>query len=268
MPNFCIKCGFKLGKDDNFCMNCGAPVDRSDERLKLRYESMEKHNAKQRLNSVAGGTFFLTKYFKDSLRYYGLDSAAGFAIKEQVEKEIESGQIKAGGVVYRINQLLPEYQIKMEIEREKLRIFDEIIESPEIQSEISKFHTGSEINRLKVNLRNEIKDNNKKMSEEEIRDFINGRVNKINREKERARIAEENARIERERARIAREEEIRRKLEAGIGGYCGLSCAHCYEEFLDSRGGIIGDFSSDGSYEYYCRLGHSVSIGSYCEDYR
>lgn len=268
MPNFCTNCGFKLGKEDNFCMNCGARIDRSDERLKLEYERMEKRNAKQRLNSVVGGSIFLTKHFKNSLRDYGLDYETGLAIRHQVESEIESGQVKTGGVVYRVNQLLPEYKAKKDIEREKLRIFDEIIESPEIQSEISKYHTESEIRRLKVDLRNEIKDNDKKMGENEIRDFINGRLNNLNREKRKAIIAEENARIARENARRAREEEIRRKLEAGIGGYCGLSCAYCYEEFLDSSGGIIGDFSPDGLYEYYCRLGHSVSIGSYCEDYK
>ncbi|MBQ2652770.1 MAG: zinc-ribbon domain-containing protein [Methanobrevibacter sp.] len=51
------------------------------------------------------------------------------------------------------------------------------------------------------------------------------------------------------------------------GGYCGLSCRHCYEEFLDSGGGITGDFDSDGYVEYYCHLGHSVAYGRFCEDY-
>lgn len=51
------------------------------------------------------------------------------------------------------------------------------------------------------------------------------------------------------------------------GGYCSLSCRHCYEEFFDSGGGIVGDFDSGGYYEYYCRLGHPVAIGSFCEYY-
>lgn len=51
------------------------------------------------------------------------------------------------------------------------------------------------------------------------------------------------------------------------GDYCSLSCRHCYEEFLDSSGGIVGDFDSGGCYEYYCNLGHSVHFGSFCEDY-
>lgn len=51
------------------------------------------------------------------------------------------------------------------------------------------------------------------------------------------------------------------------GNYCSLSCRHCYEEFLDSGGGIVGDFTSDGYVEYYCRLGHQISYGSFCEYY-
>ena len=51
------------------------------------------------------------------------------------------------------------------------------------------------------------------------------------------------------------------------GGYCGLSCRHCYEELLDSDGGIVGDYVDGGMYEYYCALGHPISHGSFCEYY-
>lgn len=57
------------------------------------------------------------------------------------------------------------------------------------------------------------------------------------------------------------------KNEPVHGGYCNLNCRHCYEEFLDSGGGIVGDFDSEGYYEYYCHLGHYVSFGSFCKDY-
>lgn len=46
------------------------------------------------------------------------------------------------------------------------------------------------------------------------------------------------------------------KSEMTRGGYCSLSCRHCYEEFFDSG----------GYFEYYCRLGYPITIGSFCED--
>ena len=51
------------------------------------------------------------------------------------------------------------------------------------------------------------------------------------------------------------------------GGYCSLNCRHCYEELFDSGGGIVGDLDDDGYTEYYCHLGHQISLGSFCEDY-
>lgn len=83
--------------------------------------------------------------------------------------------------------------------------------------------------------------------------------------------AEEKAIKEQEKTKIAKEKEMRnRKKEyakPAHGGYCSLNCRHCYEEFLDSGGGIVGDFDSDGYVEYYCHLGHSIVYGRYCEDY-
>ncbi|WP_458405222.1 zinc-ribbon domain-containing protein [Methanobrevibacter sp.] len=55
--------------------------------------------------------------------------------------------------------------------------------------------------------------------------------------------------------------------EMSHGGYCDLNCIHCREEFLDSEGAIVGDFTSEGIVEYYCNLGHSISYGSFCKDY-
>ncbi len=70
--------------------------------------------------------------------------------------------------------------------------------------------------------------------------------------------------------RITKEKEMNGKIEKNktVGGnYCDLKCRHCYEEFMDSGGGIVGDFDSEGYTEYYCHLGHSLSFGKFCEDY-
>ena len=86
---------------------------------------------------------------------------------------------------------------------------------------------------------------------------------------ERKRQAEERKRLQAEYERRAKE---RRKWEQERirqfgGGYCDYSCRYFYEEFFDSMGGIVGDMCADGYTEYYCHRGHSVNIGSYCEDY-
>ena len=52
------------------------------------------------------------------------------------------------------------------------------------------------------------------------------------------------------------------------GGYCDLNCQYCYEELFDSGGGVVGDLDSEGYTEYYCHLGHSITFGRFCEDYK
>jgi predicted nucleic acid-binding Zn ribbon protein len=71
--------------------------------------------------------------------------------------------------------------------------------------------------------------------------------------------------MERASSRVVKTEPQERK--TGNGGYCGLRCRHCYEELLDSGGGIVGDFVDDGMIDYYCTLGHPLSYGSFCEYY-
>lgn len=84
-------------------------------------------------------------------------------------------------------------------------------------------------------------------------------------------IAKEKVNKEQNKARIKKEREIHsikiEKNEAVHGGYCDLNCRHCYEEFMDEWGGIVGDFDSEGYVEYYCYLGHPLSFGSFCKDY-
>ncbi|SDA50186.1 hypothetical protein [Methanobrevibacter millerae] len=57
------------------------------------------------------------------------------------------------------------------------------------------------------------------------------------------------------------------KGKSNDGGYCGLSCIHYREEFLDSGGAIVSDYCDGGNVEYYCDLGHSPSPGRFCKDY-
>lgn len=51
------------------------------------------------------------------------------------------------------------------------------------------------------------------------------------------------------------------------GGYCSSSCRHYDKEFYDTGGKTLADFDNDGNFGDYCRLGHSISFGSFCKDY-
>ena len=83
-------------------------------------------------------------------------------------------------------------------------------------------------------------------------------------EKERKKREEEYERQAAERRR--REEEFIRQY--GGGGYCRSNCRYHEEEILTSHG-ISGDYTEDMiGVEYYCRLGHSVSHGRLCKDYK
>ena len=275
MANFCTNCGTKLGRGDNFCTNCGTKIDKSDMKQQNHSsnqysDNLEIKKAKKELKRVIGGRLSYNKTFGNALLENGLDIVnTGNAIRQQVEKEIDSGQIKSAGVEFRVNQLILEYKIKKEEEKKKLKKIDEIFESPEIKLEISKNRVDqTHVISIKDSLKNKIINNGEDMSEEEIKYFIKTESEKAGKEQEKARLAKER---EMENARIAREKELKRKKieenERTYGGYCGLGCRHCYEEFLDSGGGIVGDFDSGGCVEYYCSLGHSVSHGRFCEYY-
>lgn len=267
MANFCINCGTKVRKEDNFCTNCGTKIDKSDmtrnNHLKSAPYSVEKETAKKELKKVVGGRLSFNKAFGNALLENGLDVFnTGKAIRQQVENEIDSGQIKSGGVEFRVNQLIMEYKIRKEkekeAERKKLKKIDEIFDSDEIKSEIRKNNIDStHVLSIKDSLKNKIINKRENMSESEIKHFIKTELEKVIREQERVK--------------ITKEKEMRsRKIEDAKpvhGGYCSLSCRHYYEEFFNSGGGIVGDFDSGGYVEYYCRLGHSISHGSFCKDY-
>lgn len=264
MANFCTNCGTRIGKDDNFCTSCGAKVDKSDirhnEHSLKSAQDIEKEKAKKELKRVVGRTFLHNKTFGDALIENGLDiTNTGKAIKQQVEKEIDSGQIKSGGVEYRVNQLILEYKIKKEEENKRLKTIDEIFESEEIKSEIMK----SEIDQTHVIsirdiVKNRIIDKREDMGEEDIKDFIKTELKK--------------AAKEREKAKIIKERKVkRRKTEnnkTAHGGYCRWGCRYYCEEILDSGGAIVADYVEDMSgTEYYCSLGHDLVDGRFCEDY-
>ena len=261
MANYCTKCGAKLRKDDNFCSNCGTKIDKSiNHLLKTPSESMEKEKAKKELKKVVGGKLSYNTTFSSALLENGLDIAnTGNAIRQQVEKEIDSGQIKTGGVEFRVNQLIIEYKIKKEEENEKLKTIYEIFESEEIRSEIRKSKIDqTHIISIKNSLKDKFIDKRGNMSEEEIKHFIKTELEKASKKQVPARNTKE-------------KEISRKKIEKNkpiYGGYCSLSCRHCYEEIIDSGGGITADYSEEMcGVDYYCDLGHSIAYGSFCEDY-
>ena len=92
-------------------------------------------------------------------------------------------------------------------------------------------------------------------SEEELKYIIKKELKKANKEQKNVR--------------ITKEKEMNSKIEnKTVGGnYCDLKCRHCYEEFFDGGGGIVGDFDGEGYVEYSCLLGHPLSFGSFCKDY-
>ena len=136
-------------------------------------------------------------------------------------------------------------------------MIDEIFDSEEIKSEImnSKVDQTRAIS-IKDSLKNRIIDKKESMSEDEIKDYIKKELIKASKEMEKAKTATE-------KEIISKEE----KIEMNHGGYCDLNCIHCCEEFLDSGGGIVGDFDAEGYVEYYCDLGHSAFPGHFCEYY-
>ena len=272
MGNFCINCGAQLRKEDNFCYNCGTKVDKSDmkqsrQSSKSAPNSIEKEKARKELKRVVGGGISYNKTFTNELYRNGLDIiGAGKAIRQQVEKEIDAGQIKSGGVEFRVNQLIHEYKIKNETriakekeeEKKKLKMIDEIFESKEIRSEIRKNNINQiDVSSIKATLKNKLIDQRENMSEIEIKNFIKTALGKLGEEQKKAKITKE---------KEITHQEIS-KNEMSNGGYCSLNCRHCYEEFFDGGGGIVGDFDSEGYTEYYCRLGHSIVHGRFCKDY-
>ena len=264
MNNFCTNCGAKIRKEDNFCTHCGTKIDKSDmaqnNHLNSASDTIEKKKAKKELKRVVGERILYNKNFANELHIKSLEVInTGKAIKQQVEKEINAGQIKCGGVEYRVNQLILEYKIKKQEENKKIKMIDELFESEEIKSEIRKnkidqTHAIS----IKDTVKNKLINEQATMNDAEIKYSIKTETEKaIKKQINNIHIKEK----EMKSKKIKENEMI-------SGGYCDLNCQHCYEELFDSGGGIVGDLDSEGYTEYYCHLGHSITFGRYCEDYK
>lgn len=129
MGNFCIYCGAKLEKDYNFCINCGAKVDDSDQKQndpssKSVSGEYEKDEARDELNKIVGGKVLLNAFFIVDLNSNGLGYDVGMSIRQKLEEEIDSGQIKSENVKARADQLMQEYKREKEkrIAEENARI--------------------------------------------------------------------------------------------------------------------------------------------------
>lgn len=256
---YCTSCGTELRKDYNYCINCGTKIDKSNtnqnNHSKSTSTSAEKEKARKELEKVIGGRLMYNDAFRKKLLENGLDTYnTGKAIRQQVETEIITGKVKSREVESRVDQLIAEHKIQKEKEeKKKLKMIDEIFESEEIKSEIRKNNIDqTDVISIKNSLKDKIINKREKMIEGEIKYFIKSALKSMKtipiKEKEVGS------------ARIQEPEIIN-------GGYCSLNCRHCYEELFDSGGGIVGDLDDDGYIEYYCHLGHQISLGSFCEDY-
>ena len=274
MNNFCTNCGAKIRKGDNFCTHCGTKIDKSymvqNNHLNSASDTIEKKNAKKELKRVVGKRILYNKNFANELHMKSLEVInTGKAIRQQVEKEINAGQIKIGGVEYRVNQLILEYKIKKQEENKRLKMVDDLFESEEIKAEIRKniidqTHAIS----IKDTVKNKLINKQATMNDDEIKYFIKTETEKEIKEyiKKTKAIQEQINNI-----RIKEKEMKSKKIKENeriSGGYCDLNCQHCYEELFDSEGGIVGDLDSEGYTEYYCHLGHSITFGRFCEDYK
>lgn len=214
----------------NFCTNCGAKIRKDDNFCTNCGTKLKKE-----------GTFCTncgTKIRKDD----------NFCIN--CGAKIDKSNIKPKKHILKsVNESIEKE--KEEEKKKRLKI-DEIFESEGIKSEIRKNNISQiDVISIKDRLIDKIINKKEKMSEGEIKYFIKTELEKIRIEKEKEMPSE-----------------IIENNEIFQGNYCSLSCRHCYEEFLDSGGGIVGDFDSEGCVEYYCQLGHRVSFGSFCEDYK
>ncbi len=148
-------------------------------------------------------------------------------------------------VLFRVNQLMSE------MEKEKIKMIDEIFESGEIKSEIMK------IGPISADyIKDKIIHNKENMSEDEIRYFIKTELKK---QIESQKIKEISKNKKEQDASVKR---------TGNENFCGFGCKYFHEEFLDENGGMVDHIDPEGAgVDYYCDLGHSVYSGNFCEYY-
>ena len=211
----------------NFCMNCGAKIRKEDNFCINCGTKLEKED-----NFCINCGAKIDK--SDIKQKKTLFKSANDSIEKERERIAEEKKEK----------------------KKKLKTIDKIFESEEIKSEIRKNNISPQyVISIKENLKDKLINKKEERSEEELKYIIKKELKKANKE---------------QNVRNTKEKEMNGKIEKNktVGGnYCDLKCRHCYEEFMDSGGGIVGDFDSEGYTEYYCHLGHSVSFGKFCEDY-
>ncbi|MBQ9025510.1 MAG: hypothetical protein IJ104_03915 [Methanobrevibacter sp.] len=153
---------------------------------------------------------------------------------------------------------------KNEETRKQLKMIDELFESEEIKSEITKNKIIQiTVISIKDIIKSKVINKREKIDKEEIESIIKTELIEAIKEQREIRI-EEKKEINMKRIAEMNSKKIE-KNENINGGYCSFSCRHYCEEFFDDRGGIVGDFDSEGYVEYYCALGHS--LGGFCEYY-
>lgn len=272
MANFCTNCGTRVEKNYKFCINCGTRIDNSDIRenkppSKSVPDGPEVKKAKKELKRVIGGRFSYNQNFIKALADSGMDDVhTRLAIRRQVNDEIESGQITSAGVEVRVYQVMAEYKIRMEKEKEeeakRLKLIDEILDSDDVITQIMKSKNSQTfVSAIKDSLKEKLINEKEIKSEYEIRQFINGELEKLKEEEEKK------ARIEAMQRVIPPESNINRSRTETDGGYCDYSCIHYSEEFIDSDGEISYDFTGSEIIDHYCNLGHNVAYGSFCRHY-
>lgn len=156
MVQFCTNCGTKLGDEDNFCMNCGTKLNNNfsssipkSNIQNIQITQTEKKEAKKELKRITG-RFGLNTSFTKTMRSNGLTIEDGLAIQGQLKKEINSGEIKSGGVETRINQLISKYKKENEIKNNRVPYIENIIKESCPNIELASFEKNY-INNLKLN---------------------------------------------------------------------------------------------------------------------
>jgi len=176
MVIFCTNCGNKLDDDDAFCTKCGAKVDDyNDNENKSLFKSiqddMDKKKAKKELKKLMGGGLLSNSNFSIKLAQNGLDFKDKQAIRNQLEKEIDAGQIRSGYVENRGNEILDEYITKADEQRnQRNEYIKELFESDAIKSKIEEFGISeSEAISIKHSLQNKSINKNEKVVKGEIK---------------------------------------------------------------------------------------------------
>lgn len=182
MVIFCTNCGTKLEDEDIFCTNCGTKVDKPKRKQKGLFDKLKQDNetkeSKKELKRWTGG-IRLNDTFKNRLNENGLSENDGVVIRLKLNREITSGKIKKNDIEKRINDLIIEKKLELEDEIEEFKLIEEFFKSDEIKSKIRKEEINqSKVNSIKSNLKNKVRFDKTKLSEDEIKKELNTELEK------------------------------------------------------------------------------------------